>query len=67
MESQEHEKSGRFLVFYFCKDSSELTTVKREDIFCGCLIELVCIFLWCWGFNVHLIVSVPDCNNLLSD
>ena len=28
--------------------------------FCGCLIVFVCLYLWCWGLDVDLTVSVPE-------
>ena len=28
--------------------------------FCGCLIVFVCLYVWCWGVDVDLIVSVPE-------
>ena len=28
--------------------------------FCGCLIVLFCLYLWCWGLDVDLTVSVPE-------
>ena len=33
--------------------------------FCGCLIIFVCLSLWCWGLDVDLVVSVPECIYLL--
>ena len=28
--------------------------------FCGCLIVFVCLYLWCWGLDMDLTVSVPE-------
>ena len=28
--------------------------------FCGCLIVFVCLYLWWWGLDVYLTVSVPE-------
>ena len=28
--------------------------------FCGCLIVFFCLFLWFWGLDVDLTVSVPE-------
>ena len=37
-----------------------LPTLLANCWFCGCLIVLVCLSLWCWGLYVDYIVSVPE-------